>query len=621
MKNTSIVLLILFAFSANAQEKAVGTDPSKIVGTTTPHVGVPVQCSGSANTQSLDLNWRPVLEKKVAEAEHPAPDQELIEKIKEQKRLLRMSNPGASHAGAEKTTAILPEIGPNFAGNTHNGMTPLDNSMAISNNGNIVSVSNHSIAYYDASGTSLYFRDIVTFMPSSFAVSAVCDPVVQYDVRADRFIFFCQEYTTTFSLFSNNRIFICFSKSNNPSDGWWCYAITGDPTVNGDAFDYPKLAVTDSELYISGNLFSQPANTFHQAVLFQMYKAAGYNGTTLSYLYYSNINGSPFTLLPVSYGQDGSYGSGVYCVSTHSGSGSSIDLFRVNANACCSPLLNRSTVSTTPYDVSGDAQQSGTSCLLNTGDCRALSGFWLNNTIHFVFNCDGGSGYTAINYNRLNTSSLSNTSTTMGLTGYDYAYPSVVSFATASTDKSVMIGFSRSGASIFPEIRVINCDNAMAWSASTLVKSSSTYISCVSSSARWGDYSGTSRRHNSSSPSIWMSSAFGDGSNIWDTWIAEVHAPGTGVHSVNEVGGAAKIYPNPVYENFNVEFSLKENADITIAVTDMNGRIVKELYKGKATSGDNSFSFNKSNLSNGIYFLNIVSGSKTVKNEKMVIAH
>ncbi len=593
------------------------------IGSAKPAAGAPVLCSGASNPVSLDLNWKPTLVKKMAEAEHPTPDEDKLKQIKEAKMMLRKYGRQAAPGEEAKTTFISPEVGPNFIGNTHNGMTPLDNSVAISDGGAIVSVSNHVIACYNTLGTNTYYRDIVSFMPTSFNVDAVCDPVVVYDQRADRFVFFCQEYSSSFSLFSNNRIFICFSKGNNPAtDGWWCYAFTGDPTGAGDAFDYPKLAVTDSELYISGNLFYQPANTFHRSVLFQMYKHPGYAGSTLNYLYYANIPGAPFTVLPVGCGQNLSYGPGVYCVATRSGSGSSVDLYKVSANACCSPVINHWSISSTAYSASGDAAQSGTTCTLNTGDCRALSGFYLNNTIHFVTNTDGGGGYTSINYHRLNTSSLTDVSGSFGSSGYDYAYPAIASYASSPTDQSVMIGFARSGSSILPEIRVVNCDNSMNWSGSTLVRSSSTYVACGSGgSARWGDYSGMSRRHSASSNSVWMSGAF-SAANTWDTWIAEIHTPGTGINKINEAQSTAKVYPNPVQDKFSVEFALRENVtNLIITLTDANGKVVKKFYDGKCSMGDHIFSFNRANLADGMYILNITLDSKPIKNEKIIIAH
>jgi hypothetical protein len=285
-----------------------------------------------------------------------------------------------------------------------------------------------------------------------------------------------------------------------------------------------------------------------------------------------------------------------------------------------SPSLNLYNVSTSASSLASNSSQLGTSCLLDIGDCRALSGFYLNGVIHFVFHSDIGSGWNGINYNRLTVSSKTNQSGTFGSVGnYDYSYPSVASFATTSTDKSVMINFGRASSSIYPEIRVVNCDNTMNWSGSTLVKSSSGYISYTSSSKeRWGDYTGISRKHNSSSPSVWISGSFGNSSNQWDAWNAEIHGTPSGIEPL-ATQNKLRVFPNPVIQTFQVGFTLIENTELIINILDIGGKIVKELYRGKAMQGENSFSFNKANLSGGTYFLVIKDNSNIFINEKIVI--
>ena len=626
MKNYSVLFLLLlstFTYHAQAQDiikprQLVTLDKSKIIGHTSPNLLTPVPCGGSANTQSVDLKWKPILVKKVVEIEHGAPNQDIIDSIKAAKLKLKMEYEQSHLKSGEKTTFVTPVIGTNFAGNTNDGSSPLDNTLAISNGGYIVSIINSKIEYYNTSGTNVYSNSITSFLPVSFGVSSVCDPVVIYDSGNDRFIFFCQQSP----LVSGGKIFISFSKTNNHSDGWWCYQFYGDPTPgNFDAFDYPKLAVNDSEVFLTGNLFYEPAGNFHQAVIFQWNKLAGYAGGTLNGLYWNGITGAPFTLLPLSWGQLGDVTGGMLFVSTSSSGGSSISLYQIAGNWCCSPVMSNWSVSTTAYSAPANAYQLGTSCLINTGDCRALSGFILNGYIHFVFNSDAASGYTGINYNSLNISTLTNSSSVFGLTGYDYGYGAVASFATTTTDKSVMIGFGRTGSSIYPEIRVVNCDDAMTWSGSALVHSSIGNVSYTSSSVeRWGDYTGVSRKHNSATPSIWMSGMYGNSSHSWNTWIAQINAGITGISELeNET--KTKVYPNPVTEkDFKVEFSLLENADLNIILIDVNGRLVKELYNGKGTEGDNIFSFNKGDLTNGVFFLTIKSNRQIIRNEKIVIA-
>jgi len=92
------------------------------------------------------------------------------------------------------------------------------------------------------------------------------------------------------------------------------------------------------------------------------------------------------------------------------------------------------------------------------------------------------------------------------------------------------------------------------------------------------------------------------------------------VNAVKNVSDT-KVFPNPITTFFSVCFSLSENTELNISVVGMNGKIVKELYEGVATSGDNVFSFDKSNLSAGVYFLVIKSNDKIFKNEKIIIAN
>ncbi len=442
--------------------------------------------------------------------------------------------------------------------------------------------------------------------------------MVVYDSGADRFIFFAQECAGNSA---NSFLLICFSKTNNPNDGWWKYKLSGNPLNNSTWFDYPKLAVSNNELYITGNLFTN-AGVFNQAILYQIQKSSGYSGGSINYQYWSNISGSPGTLLPTSYGQGGNYGPGCYLVSTTSGGASNINFYDLTDDmTAANEQLNYYSISTTAYSPAGDASQQGSSCLLDNGDCRALSGFYLNGTIHFVFHSDIGSGWNGINYNRLNVTTQTNQSSNFGSVGnFDYCYPSIASYANNATENSVMIGFGRSSANIFPEIRVVNCDNGMNWSGSTLVKSSSSFASYSSSTKeRWGDYTGMTRKHNSSNPSVWMNGMYATSANKWNTWVAEIHDNEVGIKEKSKANSDIKVYPNPIVETFNIEFSLDNNTELNIEVIDITGKTIKVLYNGKGIHGLNNFSFNKSNLSSGTYFLVIKNNSKTIKNEKIII--
>jgi hypothetical protein len=520
----------------------------------------------------------------------------------------------------------LPAIGRNFIGINNGGQNePLDNTIAISNAGLIVTCVNAMVVYTDVNGTYIYGQTLHNFINDTSLSTNLCDPKVIYDSGTDHFIFFAQTYD---GLAATSKIVVGFSLTNNPSNGWYFYKLSGNPLNNNCWFDYPKIAVSTNELYVTGNLFGDNKGPFNQAILFQIQKTNCFTGGAMTSQVWSNIAGAPSTLLPASYGQQGTYGPGIFLVSTASATTGStnINLYDLtNDMSSGTAQLNYYSVATTNYSTAAHAQQLGGTKLLNSSDSRTLDGFYLNGVIHFVFHSDIGSGWNGINYNRLTVSTTTNISSTFGVAGsFHYCFPCVASIASTVTDKSVIISFSRSGPSIYPEIRVINCDDNMIWSNSTLVKGGDSYVSYSwnpATTERWGDYSGISRKQNENPPRVWVSGDYGNAQNYWRQWIAEIYNNSATAIQENHASLAnAKIYPNPIVSTYRVEFELTQEEIIQIQIFNVNGQLIKELFNGRSQKGANEFTFNKANLNAGVYFLNIKSGTKIIKNEKIIVS-
>jgi hypothetical protein len=615
---TPYILFTLFLYTSISytQEAKPMMDTSKIIGKALKSQIETSPCLGSTSEKSSDLKWLPILVKKkdIVEFHPETKNEELLEELKKEKQKNKKESKGSNEGSTLKST---PTIGSNWLGNLNDGSTPMDNHMAISNNGIIVSVSNSILEIDDSQGTLLYYNDFVSFFNVS-SIQNVCDPVVIYDNQQDRFILFFQECSGTSA---NSKLCICFSKSNNPAnDGWWKYAITGNPLNDGSWFDYPKMGISTNELYISGNLFYESGG-YNESVLYQINKASGYSGSGLDWNYWYNISGSPFTLLPVSYGQTGGYGPGCYLVSTEHTGGSVIHLYDLTNDLHNNPSLNHYTVNTNSYSPAADANQLGSSDLLDNGDSRTQSGFYLNGLIHFVFHSDINNGWNGINYNRLNVSALTNTSSTFGLSGtFDYSYPSIASFGTTVNDKSVMISFLRSGSSIYPQSNVVNCDDNMNWSASTIVKEGENSIDMISSTTeRWGDYTGACRQYNATSPKVWVNGMFGNVDNVWDTWIAEIGVNSSGLSEISKEN-KLKIYPNPIVQQYHLEFESNQAENIEILLLSSEGKQIQNLYNGMTFIGKNAFSFNQGALGTGEYFLVVKTNQNQIRiNEKIII--
>jgi hypothetical protein len=360
----------------------------------------------------------------------------------------------------KKTAALLPEAEPvalsaasaagvdmvitaSFPGNTSNGCPP-DNTVAVSNAGWIVSLVNSNIFMFNRSGTVLKSFTLYDFYKrySPDVSSRLCDPKILYDVSADRFIFYAQICD---GVPANSKVIISFSTSNDPTGDWNMYSLTGNPLNNNSWFDYPKIGISKNELYVTGNLYSA-SGQYRQSVVYQIPKAAGYQGRTLNWQYWHNIPGAPFTLLPLTYGQTGSYVPGVYLVASVSGGSSSLKFYDLTDDMSASnEELKYYSLSTAAYAPPTNAAQKGSPNYLDTGDCRMQDGFYLNGVAHFVFSV-GEDNWGAIRYYRLKVDDFSSLRYfTIHHSGVkDYAYPAVASYSTSTSDQSAIVVFTAS---------------------------------------------------------------------------------------------------------------------------------------------------------------------------------
>lgn len=631
--NTLFILSVFIGLSncmnAQFQKPAIRVNSEKVnYNAATKSAPLQAELIGFRNSINTDKTWRPFLNTVISKNE--AENTESLEQLKQMKDAIKQTafkDAKLSQTSEVATGTLAPVLGTNFAGiDNGGGNSPLDNTIAVSNNGYIVTCVNARIEYDDVAGNYYGGQTLVNLINDASVSTNLCDPKVIYDSGADRFILFMQ---TCDGLAASSKIIVAFSQTNNPTNGWWIYKFTGNPLNNNCWFDYPKMAVSNNELYISGNLFGDSGGPFNQAVLYQIEKTNGFSGGSVNWQYWYNLAGSPFTLLPVSNGQQGNYGPGVYFVASKgvTAGSTNIDLYDLtNDMSASNETVVHYNVSTTSYATAGNAQQLGSSLVLNTGDSRAQSGFYLNGLIHFVFHSDIGSGYNGINYNRVNISNATNVSTTFGLPGsFEYCYPAVASVGTNASDKAVVVAVSRSGSTIYPEIRALVCDDQMNWSNSILVKGGQSFIDyswTTSSDERWGDYSGIARKYNSNPPAVWVSGDYGNSSNYWAEWIGEI----TTVSSIgiNELSKTelqnTTVYPNPAVEIYKIAFEVTNTLPVKIEITDVQGKLVKELYNGTCQAGKNVFTFNKAALASGLYFINISSNTTVLKHEKLIIA-
>ncbi len=93
------------------------------------------------------------------------------------------------------------------------------------------------------------------------------------------------------------------------------------------------------------------------------------------------------------------------------------------------------------------------------------------------------------------------------------------------------------------------------------------------------------------------------------TFVIGESTNGVGINE-NLVTKSLNVYPNPASDAVNVTF--ESNSIATVSITDLFGRTV---YTNSANAGKNNISINTSNLSTGMYLVNVTSSNGSVSSK------
>ena len=101
----------------------------------------------------------------------------------------------------------------------------------------------------------------------------------------------------------------------------------------------------------------------------------------------------------------------------------------------------------------------------------------------------------------------------------------------------------------------------------------------------------------------------------WEDWITDVSDPGTqpSKYVLNQ------NYPNPFNPSTKISFVLAKSGFTTLTVYNLLGQKVATLLAGDMSAGNHEIYFNASNLSTGIYFYRLDSGSYSAVHKMMLI--
>jgi hypothetical protein len=152
-------------------------------------------------------------------------------------------------------TTLIPDpsILRSFKGNLFSNSAPNDNTLAISNTGQLISAINTNIYFYDVLNDSLLkSMSLNNFSAPLTGISNhQYDPKLLYDPQQNRFIIV---FLAGASSDTKTDIVVGFSETSDMLGAWHVYSLPGNPLNDTSWTDYPAIALTEDELFITVNL-------------------------------------------------------------------------------------------------------------------------------------------------------------------------------------------------------------------------------------------------------------------------------------------------------------------------------------------------------------------------------
>ncbi len=522
------------------------------------------------------------------------------------------------------TTLILR----NFDGNPTGGGVPNDNSLAISNGNKLVSCVNTEMSMWDVNNDTVQSYTSVSlaaFSDTLHLPGSLSDPKLLYDPDYDRFVLVFFSGNTD----SITNIILAFSKTNDPTQEWNLYSLPGNPFNDTTWYDYPAMALTKKEFFLTGNLLYNGGSwqtSFKQSIIWQINKEDAFNGLPLQTMLWDSIRYANVPIRNIHPVQGGAelYGDQLYLLSDRNFAIQSDSIFLITISDIISnqPELDVHLIhADIAYGMAPDAHQ-GVYSLLATNDARVLGAFYHNKQIQFVFNCiDTNSGRPAF-YHGILTGLSGNYAVhgTIIADTVDLGYPNISYSGNYADDYQSIITVNHASKTVYSGFSRYFYQGNDLYSKRAITKEGTSWATNVYS--RWGDYSGSQRKYNQAGV-VWASGSWGFKwlqYRLNATWIAELKTPFA--FNPNPIPNQydTRVFPNPtIGETSNCVFDLPSDSRVIANLYDMNGRLVKMLVDRDLKAGSFVLSFSTSPLSKGMYLISILIDGKKMPSQKLFV--
>ena len=336
------------------------------------------------------------------------------------------------------------------------------------------------------------------------------DPRVVYDPDADRFIVVFLNGT----IFEQSKVVVAFAKSSDPTQGFYLYALEGNPLDNDTWSDYPHISLGKEELFITMNTFyngSTNNSGYVESTIRMVDKWAGYDSLPVDEAYYYNLsinNKNMFNFTGISPGRE-LYEGPAYFMSNRNLDLSNDSLFLASITGHLSdptdPVLDiRLVYSSQAYGLPPDARQFNNH-RFDCNDTRIQGGFIQNNIIQFVGNTVNSYGQSSF-YHGIYDLFRDGDTALLNIIEYDsldYGYPNISYTGKSKYEREAIISFNHTGPNTFAGFSALFYDNDGSYSDAIMISKGKRFVDVISDGTgdnkyeRWGDYSGSQPDFNS----------------------------------------------------------------------------------------------------------------------------
>ena len=510
----------------------------------------------------------------------------------------------------------------------NNFALPLDDEIAVGNDGKILIGSNRGLVVHDETGTNLANISWDTFGDGIASSYIYFDPRVIYDAINDRFIVVIlngEAQDDDENPNYDSRMLIGFSDSNDPAGNFNLYSIELEDfpdKESGEHFDYESIGISSGKLYIANN-------SVYVESIWKIDLAEGYAGnasvtTSITDFVFDNTSDERGELFFI-HNYDMQQSNYVYALSVVLEDYDVKDLvlikFDDNSNTSQEVLLNQDL----QYLASDNYPKQPDDLELAMGE-RYFSGFVHNNKLTFsyrFFNTTTNRNEVYLNDINLNTtnfalSTLGNNMATLNFTNSGLGYIEMAPIGCDANDCDIILSLQSATATEFLSSKVCFINRNNQFSVPIMIKSGTQNAT----SDRVGDYIDIQKRYNKTGE-VWLIGQYiindSDENPSLEDWVAKISTQESLSVNDNEIPQLkTSVYPNPSADIVNIKIS-GITGHISVDLYDIQGKLIKHLIDKSVSPVEYNLTFNISHLQSGTYFLKISDQMKNIFITKKII--